>query len=180
MDKDDSPSPTAFPELTQMVTNAGRAIFEQGTPAFQAFYIEEGRVEVSVREGEHTIKLAELGPGEIFGEMSVLENQLRTATVTALEQTTVSVLKREDLEARINNIDDKFVRSLIAAQTRRLRDANNKQMHYYLRMAELQNHLLGLVQNVGQGIDAEKRDDFTREIVPLMEAMEKIVKKYQV
>lgn len=179
MNEDDSPAQTAFPELTQMVTHAGRAIFEQGAPAFQAFYIEEGRVEVSVREGEHTIKLAELGPGEIFGEMSVLENQMRTATVTALEQTTVSILKREDLEARINNIEDKFVRSLIAAQTRRLRDANNKQMHYYLRMAELQNHILGLAHNLDNGIDAKKRDEFALEIVPLMEAMEKIVIKYK-
>lgn len=162
-----------------MVVAAGRPIFEQGTPSFQAFYIEEGRVEVTVREGAHIIKLAELGPGEIFGEMGVLEKEMRMATVMALEPTTVSVLKREDLEARIDSIEDKFVRSLIAAQTKRLREANRGQMQYYRRMAELQNSLLGLASGVEHGIDDIKREQFSKDIVPLMDAMEQIVRKYR-
>lgn len=175
-----SPAKAVFSELTQVVTNAGRPIFEQGTPAFQAYYIEEGRVEVTVHDGGHIIKLAELGPGEIFGEMGVLEHELRMATVVALEKTTLSVLKREDLEERIQNIPDKFVQSLIAAQTKRLRESSKMQIQYYRRFAELQNSMMGLVKGVDKGIDEKKRNEFAIEIVPLMEAMEKIVKKYQV
>jgi CRP-like cAMP-binding protein len=179
MSQNDSKNKPVFSELTQMVTNAGRPIFEQGAASFQAYYIEEGRVEVTVRDGGHIIKLAELGPGEIFGEMGVLENEMRMATVIAMEPTIVSVIKREQLEERISNIEDKFIRSLIAAQTKRLREANKMQVQYYRRFVELQNSLMGLASGVDSGIDENKRNEFALEIVPLMEAMEKLVRKYQ-
>lgn len=178
-DPDSPDKPEPFANVTQMVINAGRNIFEQGSPSFQAFYIDEGRVAVTTRDGPHTITLAELGPGEIFGEMGVLQNEMRMATVTALETTTVSVLKRDELEARINSIEDKFVRSLITVLIKRLRAANQGQMNYYRSMAELQNHLMGLAQGVDSGIDSSKRDQFTQEIMPLMAEMEKIVRKYR-
>ena len=165
--------------VNQMVANAGRTIFEQGMPSFQAFYIEEGRVEVTVREGPHVIKLAELGPGEVFGEMGVLEHQIRMATVTAIENTTVSVFKREDLEERINNIDDKFVQALITALIKRLRAANQSQIQHYSNMADLQNKLLGLAKGLESGIDAKRREEFSMDILPLLDAMAQVVEKYK-
>lgn len=165
--------------VTQMVASAGRTIFEQGMPSFQAFYIEEGRVEVTVREGAHVIKLAELGPGDIFGEMGVLEHEIRMATVTALENTTVSVFKREELEERINNIDDKFVRALIAALIKRLRAATRSQIQHYSEMADLQDKLLGLAKGLESGIDAKRRAEFADDILPLLDAMAQVVEKYK-
>lgn len=172
----DKPDPLS---VTQLVANAGRTIFEQGMPSFQAFYIEEGRVEVTVREGAHVIKLAELGPGEVFGEMGVLEHQIRMATVTAIENTTVSVFKREELEERINNIDDKFIRALIAALIKRLRAASHSQIQQYSNMADLQDRLLGLAKGLESGIDAKRRAEFSDDILPLLDAMTQVVEKYK-
>ena len=62
------------------------------------FVIISGRVEVTVRAGDGSaIRLADLGVGESFGEMSLLTNGPRTATVTACEETRVIELDKEPL-----------------------------------------------------------------------------------
>jgi CRP-like cAMP-binding protein len=67
-------------------------------------------VEVTVRAGSGAaIRLADLGVGESFGEMSLLTNGPRTATVTACEETRVIELEKEALrhafEARPDLVD---------------------------------------------------------------------------
>jgi CRP/FNR family transcriptional regulator, cyclic AMP receptor protein len=57
----------------------GRAIVSEGGYSNELFAIEDGTVKVE-RQGE---TLAELGPGDIFGEQGLLEKQGRSATVTA-------------------------------------------------------------------------------------------------
>jgi CRP/FNR family cyclic AMP-dependent transcriptional regulator len=57
----------------------GYALATEGQFAHEFFVIEEGSAEVT-QNGE---RIAELGPGEFFGEIGLLETQRRTATVTA-------------------------------------------------------------------------------------------------
>ena len=132
-----------------------------------------------MREGTHIIKLAELGAGEIFGEMGVLENETRMASAIAVETTTMRILTRKDLETRIEAIEDPYIRALITSQMKRLREANRGQMQYYSRMADMQARILGLARSVEDGISPEQRAEFSKDIAPLMEAMEKIIRKYQ-
>ena len=73
---------------------AGDAIVEEGTVGEHMYLITDGRVEV--RSGDH--RLAELGPGECFGEMAVLDRSVRSATVAALVDTAVLATAREDLQ----------------------------------------------------------------------------------
>lgn len=57
----------------------GRVLVREGDYSYEFMGIEEGIAEVS-RDGRH---VAELGPGDFFGEIGLLERSLRTATVTA-------------------------------------------------------------------------------------------------
>jgi CRP-like cAMP-binding protein len=57
----------------------GKVIIREGGPANAFYAIEEGTVKVE-RDGEH---LADLGPGDVFGETALLEKSERGATVTA-------------------------------------------------------------------------------------------------
>ena len=73
-------------ELAEIAPFAEETAVEQGTElvregdfSYQFMAIEEGRAEVS-RSGEH---VADLGPGDFFGEIGLLERDLRTATVVA-------------------------------------------------------------------------------------------------
>jgi CRP/FNR family cyclic AMP-dependent transcriptional regulator len=73
-------------ELSQIATfaqeisvEAGRQLVREGDFSYEFMAIEEGEAEVT-RHGEH---VADLGPGDFFGEMGLLEKTLRNATVTA-------------------------------------------------------------------------------------------------
>jgi CRP/FNR family transcriptional regulator, cyclic AMP receptor protein len=167
------------PGPTHLVCNKGQAIFEQGMPAHQAFYVEEGRVEVTVEEDGHIIKLAEIGPGEIFGEMGVLEQEARMATVRAIEKSIVAIISKVELEERIKNIDDPVVQSLIGILLSRVRSANRGQVKHYKDLADFQNRIAGLMRNANEGIDATKRDAFRAEILPLLDKIEAVLTKYR-
>jgi CRP/FNR family cyclic AMP-dependent transcriptional regulator len=63
----------------EITVEAGRELVREGDFSYEFMAIEEGEAEVT-RHGEH---VADLGPGDFFGEMGLLEKTLRNATVTA-------------------------------------------------------------------------------------------------
>ena len=67
------------PFATEVSVEEGRELVREGDFSYEFMAIEEGQVEVT-RGGDH---LADLGPGDFFGEMGLLEKTLRNATVTA-------------------------------------------------------------------------------------------------
>jgi CRP-like cAMP-binding protein len=93
---------TIAARLGQVSRPAGTIIVRQGAPAEKFFIIVDGRVEV-VREHDGSEQVvATLGPGQFFGEMAILRDMPRTATVRAV--TRVSLL----------TMDDETFRSLVA------------------------------------------------------------------
>jgi CRP-like cAMP-binding protein len=70
----------------------GKEVVKEGGFANDFYVITEGTAKVE-REGEH---LADLGPGDVFGEQALLEKQQRSATVTATD--TLRVIKIEHWE----------------------------------------------------------------------------------
>jgi CRP/FNR family cyclic AMP-dependent transcriptional regulator len=73
-------------ELTEIATFAdevsveqGKHLVDEGDFSYQFLAIEEGEAEV-LRGGDH---VADLGPGDFFGEMGLIERDRRTATVVA-------------------------------------------------------------------------------------------------
>ena len=67
------------PFANEVSVEEGRELVREGDFSYEFMAIEEGEAEVS-RGGEH---VADLGPGDFFGEMGLLERTLRNATVTA-------------------------------------------------------------------------------------------------
>lgn len=64
---------------------AGTAVLTEGEPADHFYAVASGRLEVSKRSPDGASFLAELGPGDYFGEIGLLQRVPRTATVRALE-----------------------------------------------------------------------------------------------
>ncbi len=96
-------------------------IITKGETGSCLYIIVEGRV--SVHDGEHT--LAELHARDVVGEMSLLDPEPRSASVTALEETTLLKLDREVFyDLMIDNIE--IARGAIATLCRRIRKQNEK------------------------------------------------------
>jgi len=67
---------------------AGEELIREGRLAHEFFVIEDGAVEVR-QEGE---RIAELGPGDFFGEVALLKDGRRSATVTTTTETRLIVM----------------------------------------------------------------------------------------
>jgi CRP/FNR family cyclic AMP-dependent transcriptional regulator len=71
-------------------------IFRRGDPGDAMYVIESGRIQISTQdEAGREVVLNRYGPGQIFGEMSLLDGLPRSATATALEDITVMKLPRD-------------------------------------------------------------------------------------
>ena len=75
----------------------GEAVVVEGEEGDAMFLIKSGRVEVTTIDprDKRRLTLARLGPGEFFGEVSLIKNKPRTATVTALTPLELMVINRE-------------------------------------------------------------------------------------
>jgi len=83
----------------------GERIFREGEAGDCAFIIERGGVEISVLQHGQSVPLACLGVGELFGEIALLDESVRTATATAREETDVVVVPREHIRQRLTQAD---------------------------------------------------------------------------
>jgi CRP-like cAMP-binding protein len=69
----------------------GTELVRQGEFAYEFFVLEDGTAEV-VRDGEH---VAELGPGDFLGEMGIVRNAVRNATVVTTSPARVIVMTEQ-------------------------------------------------------------------------------------
>jgi CRP/FNR family transcriptional regulator, cyclic AMP receptor protein len=81
------------PFAQEVSVEAGKVLVREGDFSYEFMAIEEGTAEVT-RGGEH---VADLGPGDFFGEMGLLEKTLRNATVTATSPMRLVTLTGWDL-----------------------------------------------------------------------------------
>ena len=86
----DKLEPVTFP--------AGEAVVRQGEPGDALYLVCEGRLRVVVSVDGQERELARLGPGEYFGEMALLYDQPRSATVTCVEPTRLYRLRKADFD----------------------------------------------------------------------------------
>jgi MFS family permease len=88
--------------LTTETASAGTAVVREGDVSDRFLVIVSGLVEVTL-DGEH-VRFE--GPGEFFGEIGLLRDVPRTATVTAVEDTTLYSLAREDFLDAVLGVDE--------------------------------------------------------------------------
>lgn len=85
--------------ITEQNYASGDMIIEERTEAESFFIIYKGKIEISKRfEGGEKAVLSIQSDGAFFGEMSILDEGRRSATVTALESTTVLEIQKSDFE----------------------------------------------------------------------------------
>lgn len=104
---------------------AGITLFHEGDPGREMYVIQSGKIRLSRNIRGQEKLLAELGAGEFFGEMSIINDKPRTATALVLEDSQVLVLDPRTFEAMIKSNTEIAVR-MIKKLARRLDDANQQ------------------------------------------------------
>ncbi len=104
----------------------GSVILFEDDPGDSLFVVRSGRVKVVlVAEDGREVILGILGVGEHFGELSLIDDQPRSAHVIAMEESTLLVLRRDDFRRRVE-ASPAVAWSLLIELSRRLRRADEK------------------------------------------------------
>lgn len=101
----------------------GKVIFEEATRGEEAYLIADGKVEVYRNVGGKEMVLATLGKGQIFGEMSLIDDSPRMASARTVGDCQLIAISRDDLRGRLEWLanNDRVLRRLIDVFVARLR-----------------------------------------------------------
>jgi len=134
------------PEQMETVRNAseerhyttGQAIFREGDAGDGIYVIKSGEVEISVVVGSHGERkvFAREGPGALFGELAIVDNQPRSASAIAGGETSVYFIPREVLLAAMTRSPE-FMTRLMQGITQRLREFNRQYVDEVLQTERL-------------------------------------------
>ena len=104
-------------------------IFRKGDPGDAMYLIEVGQVGISITDADgHFVTLAELGPGDFFGEMAMLDGHGRSANAIALDDSRLAKLTRDDFLTFMRS-DPRVTLELLTALTHRLRRTDELLRH---------------------------------------------------
>jgi CRP/FNR family cyclic AMP-dependent transcriptional regulator len=127
----------------------GQVIFREGEPGGEMFIIIQGEVEIRKRTSMDTARtLITFKPGDIFGEMAIIENKPRSAMAVATKASRMLALNEAMFMAMIERNPD-FAKKMIQVLSERLRKSNA--IIQNLTITNRQNQILaGLRQYAGE------------------------------
>jgi CRP-like cAMP-binding protein len=101
--------------------DAGRSVFQKGSGGGEMYVVLSGRV--AIKDGDNV--LAEMGPGDVFGELAYLANTTRTASAIAVEQSALLTLGEDDFQTLIDGEwGSRILLNLFGLMTERLARMN--------------------------------------------------------
>ena len=111
--------------LTEVAVPAGRVLVREGSTGYECFIIVSGHAEVSI----HGDLIARFGPGDYFGELSLLDKQPRSASVTATTDCSVVVLSQSEFTRALEDTPGLAIKILANLATR-LRETNRRSIEH--------------------------------------------------
>lgn len=144
----------------------GTVLCLEGDPGREMYVIQSGRVTISKRVGDVEKVLSTLGPGEFFGEMSILNNKPRSATVTCAEDSRILVIDAKTFEAMIRGNAEVAIR-MIKKLADRLQETNDQIENLLFRDASSRVvHFLATAAERAPSGPGGQRVDVTPEELP--------------
>lgn len=125
-------------EMDELLVEKGGIVVKQDAPADSFYMIFGGSVRIVRRRDGKDIQLAHLVKDDYFGEMALVSNRRRSATVTALEDTSLLILSRDDFKKlfrehhKLQYNLEVAVRSRQLAQQLRFKWLNPNEVVYFL------------------------------------------------
>lgn len=107
------------------VYEEGETIFHRGDQGAHAYFIERGAVDVVIEKDGADFVVAHLGAGEIIGEMSMIDDAPRSATIVATEETECIVIQRSRFLKPLTSADP-MMNLILRVVLTRFRNAQNR------------------------------------------------------
>ncbi|MBL4805581.1 MAG: cyclic nucleotide-binding domain-containing protein [Alphaproteobacteria bacterium] len=153
-------------------------VIKEGEDGSSAFLLLSGKVEVfSQYDGKETV-LATLTAGQIFGEMALVFDEKRTASVRAVENCNVIVITREALKQKLSK-SDPTVKAIVEMLSRRIFTANSSHVKRQKNIDELADGANVVYQTVLSHLPENRQDDFKADVLPKLKAFLSAIEKFK-
>lgn len=143
----------------------GALIIEQGDQAWSAYLIQSGRVSVYYEDNGDRIELAQLGSGQICGEMALIRNEPspRTASVRAIEDCNLIVITHSTFQEKLK-ASDPTIKAVMQMLADRIISANDMVMDKKADPYFLINIIKRTYNKVLSDLPKQKQDLFDKKV----------------
>ncbi|WP_172822301.1 cyclic nucleotide-binding domain-containing protein [Magnetospirillum moscoviense] len=108
--------------LERLHLKAGQRVFSQGDVGNAAYIVQKGLIRLYQAADDQQVELGDIGVGEIFGEMAVLDQGSRSASAVAIEDSTVAIVPLPVFQHKLKNAD-RFLAALIGLFIKNIRNS---------------------------------------------------------
>ena len=139
----------------EVVLPGGQVLMQEGTPGEALYIVLNGEFEVSKRSGNQDVVLATRGTGEVLGEMALIEDTPRSATVKALRKSTLLKITKEVFQTLIGSSPSAAL-SMLHTMGARVRNTESM-LRQNEKMASLGTLAAGLAHELNNPAAAARR-----------------------
>ena len=107
----------------------GEVIIRQGEVGNCMYVIQEGKVEVLIKEDGKEIQLAVRGEGDFIGEMAIFDRDVRSATIRAVGQVRILTIDKKNFLRRIHE-DPSLAFRIVETMSHRIRELSKENAHF--------------------------------------------------
>lgn len=103
----------------------GQLLFREGDASDAMYVVKKGKIAITKTKGDSEVELANMGPGQMFGEMAFFDQKPRSANARAVADSEIIALPFASLEAHFKSMPE-WLKSMVKTINEHLREANKK------------------------------------------------------
>lgn len=154
--------------LERRFVPARTMIMRQGDEGNSAYLLQSGSVSVYTEYEGKRIELAKLEMGQIFGEMALIFDDPRTASVVALEDCNLIVITRQTFKQKLDR-SDPTIRAIVVMLTQRIVTANNAMITKKGNLDDLMDTSKIIYDNVFSTLPPNQKRTFENSVLPKLD-----------
>lgn len=164
--------------LERRFVPAGTLVMRQGDQGNSAYLLQSGSVSVFTEYEGKKIELAKLEMGQIFGEMALIFDEPRTASVMALEDCNLIVITRQTFKQKLDR-SDPTIRAIVVMLTQRIVTANNALLAKKGDLDDLMETSKIIYDNVLSTLPPAQKRTFENSVLPKLDEFMGAIKSFQ-
>jgi CRP-like cAMP-binding protein len=164
--------------LERRFIQEGSIIMKEGEIGKNAFLIQSGEVDVYTERDGKRIDLARMGAGQIIGEMALVVDGPRTATVEAIKDCNLIVINGATLQQKLED-SDPTIRSIVPMLMKRVRNTSDALSNKSSNPDDIAYTIDRVYNNVLSSMPEARAADFEKLIVPKIEEFLEAIRDFK-
>jgi len=156
----------------------GTIIVHEGEEGNSAFLIQSGTVRVFVDQDNREVELAQLSSGQIFGEMALVFDEKRSASVQAVDDVNLIVITRQVLEEKLRK-SDRTIRAIMPMLMKRILQTNNALLSRHADVKMLVDVVNNIYDIIMTSLPRTQQQSFQNAVLPKLEQFLDAVKLFE-